>query len=84
MVETVTLDKNGGITRLEKALTIVEDSIKRREGLFKRVQGPTVIGSNRNEVGENQDLIDKMVGDPDESTDENNEEEINVDLDDDI
>ena len=36
-VEVITLDKNGGIERLEKALDIVQEEIKSRGGNFKLV-----------------------------------------------
>jgi hypothetical protein len=33
----VTLDKNGGIERLEKALSIIQEEIKKRSGSYKLV-----------------------------------------------
>jgi len=47
MVEVVTLDKNGGTERLDKAMAIVSEEITKRGGIFKKIQGPTRIGTSR-------------------------------------
>ena len=43
--EVVTLDKNGGTERIEKAVAIISAEIKQRGGIFKLVSPPTRIGS---------------------------------------
>lgn len=42
--ETLTLDKQKGFTKLEEALTIVEKIIKEKNGTFKLLNKPQVIG----------------------------------------
>ena len=54
--EVITLDKNGGTAKLEKAAEIVQKAITSRGGIFKLVQGPTKIGS-KNEDIDNEDII---------------------------
>lgn len=43
--EVTSLDKQGAINRLNKALGIIEKVIKEREGTFKLVQGPIRVGA---------------------------------------
>lgn len=84
MVEVVTLDKNGGIERLEKALAIVSEEIIKRGGMFKKIQGPIRIGTSRNDTYGETEIAEKMQGydeGSDNSTEENNDEAIDVDLD---
>ena len=84
MVEVVTLDKNGGIERLEKALAIINEEITSRDGIFKKVQGAHRIGAYRAEADE-ADMKEKMLMDhSDRSEEEDNREDMNVDLGDDI
>jgi hypothetical protein len=79
--ETVTLEKQKGIQRLEDALKIVEKAIKERQGSFKLVNKPQVIGAK-----EDKDIEDIMANindrkDEDASSgDEDNEEGMDVDL----
>lgn len=82
MVEVVTLNKNGGIERLEKALAIISEEITKRGGIYKKVQGPTRIGTSLKDVDDGQ-IMDKMQAfDSDQnSTDENNDEAIDINLD---
>ena len=78
--EVVTLDKNGGIERLEKATHIIATEIKNRGGTFKLISPPTKIGQTRDEL-ENEDIIAKVEkDDASDDTDEDNEEGIDVDL----
>ena len=82
MVEVVTLDKNGGTERLEKALKIVGEGIVSRGGIYKKIQGPTRIGTHRNDDLDDGDLIDKFQGpESSNSEDEDNQEGIDLDLD---
>lgn len=86
MVEVVTLDKNGGIERLKKALTIVSEEITKRGGMYKKIQEPTPIGLQRNELDDGELLEKVQVYDSDRSTEENNDEgiDVNLDADDDL
>ena len=43
--EVVTLDKDGGIARLNKAVEIVAQEIKARGGNFALVQSPIQVGN---------------------------------------
>lgn len=70
--ECVTLEKVAGIEKLEKALEIIEHEIKAKNGTFKLVNKPQVIGAK-----DDKDIIeimDKMNDDEDGSGDEDNEE----------
>lgn len=83
MVEVVTLDKNGGMERLDKALKIVSEEITKRGGMFKKIQGPIRIGTSRNDTYGETEIMEKMQGyeSSNHSTEENNEEAMDVDLD---
>lgn len=65
--ECVTLDKAGGIEKLEKALEIIEREIKLKSGTFKLVNKPQVIGAK-----DDKDIIEIM--DRNEEGDEEGEE----------
>ena len=65
--ECVTLDKAGGIEKLEKALEIIEKEIKLKSGTFKLVNKPQVIGAK-----DDKDIIEIM--DRNEEGDEEDEE----------
>jgi translation initiation factor 2 subunit 1 len=82
--EVVTLDKNGGIERLNKALTIIQASIKAKGGLYKLVTAPTRIGSRVDDV-DNEEVIANMnkIIDENSSDEENEGEGIDCDLDND-
>ena len=72
--ECVTLDKAGGIAKLEKAIEIIEHEIKAAEGTFKLVNKPQIIGAK-----DDKDIIeimDKMNDDQEsgEEGEEDNEE----------
>ena len=81
--EVVTLDKNGGTERIEKAVAIIQEEIKKRGGIFKLVSAPVRIGSK----GDGIDADDIIAGlnkndDPESSGEESNEEGIgDIDLD---
>lgn len=91
--EVVTLDKKAGIERLNKAAMIVATEMKARGGIFKLVQAPTKIGSNRGEFDTDQILSkakeiaaehleeEKEAGVTD-SDEEDNEEGMDLDEDD--
>lgn len=82
MVEVVTLDKNGATQRLELALKIISEEITSRGGTFRKVQGPILIGTNKN-YGEDDGILEKVQGlqSDNGSTDEDNDEGIDVNLD---
>jgi translation initiation factor 2 subunit 1 len=88
-VEVVTLDKNGGVERLEQALAIIQEEIKKRGGNFKLVQGPTRIGTRADDV-DNQDIIDNLnrkMEEEESSGEENNDEgmgDVDLENDDDV
>ena len=82
--ELITLNKNAGVERLQKVLKIVEQEIKSRGGIFKIVSQPSAIGSNQDDIDKEQIVADSNRNEDDESSsDENNSEGIDVDLDDD-
>jgi translation initiation factor 2 subunit 1 len=85
-VEVVTLDKNGAIETLEKALKLIQTGIKERGGTFKLVKGPTRIGVRDDDV-DNDDIIAGMKRKEEEDEDssgvESNEEGIDFDMDED-
>ena len=54
--ECVTLDKAKGISKLEEALVIVEKTIKEKQGTFKLVNKPQVIGAK-----DDKDIEDIMA-----------------------
>lgn len=72
------MDKQRGIQKLEEALQIVEKVIKEKQGTFKLVQKPQIIGES-DEIG-----LDEIIGNADnESGDEgseDNEEGMAVDI----
>ena len=41
----MTLDKNGGTEKIEKAVEIVKEEMKKRGGIFDLICAPTRIGS---------------------------------------
>jgi translation initiation factor 2 subunit 1 len=78
--EVVTLDKNGGIEIIERAVAIVQAEIKKRGGIFKLVCGPTRIGSKGDGI-ERDDIIAGLNQNDDESSgEESNDEGIKIDL----
>lgn len=82
--EVVTLDKTGGIKRLENALSIIQTEIKSRGGIFKLLQGPTRIGTRIDDV-DNDDILARqqnMEDEDDTSEEESNEEGMDIDLED--
>ena len=82
MVEVVTLDKAGATARLDQALQMVSKEITQRGGTFRKVQGPILIGTNKN-YQDDDGLLSKIKGLDSEhgSTDEDNDEGIDVNLD---
>ncbi len=81
--ETSTLDKNKGIAKLEEALKIVEKVIKEKQGNYKLVNKPTVIGAKEDK--DIEDIMAKINDDKEEgsSGEEDNEEGMDIDLEDD-
>lgn len=82
--ECITLDKVKGIQKLEEALTIVEKIIKEKQGTFKIINKPQIIGAK-----EDKDIDDIMAkindDDEDSAASEDNEEGMgDVDLGDDL
>lgn len=69
--ECITLDKAGGISKLEKALEIIEYEIKKAEGTFKLVNKPQIIGAK-----DDKDIIEIMdkMNDDQESGEEGEED----------
>ena len=81
--ECVTLDKNGGSEKIEKAVEIVKEEVKKRGGIFELICGPTRIGSKGD--GFDADEIRANLEDKEYSEgQESNEEGIDIDLGDDI
>lgn len=70
--ECVTLDKAGGIEKLERALEIIEREIKQLSGTFKLVHKPQVIGAK-----DDKDIIEIMDRNEDGEEDEEDCEEDN-------
>ena len=89
--EIVTLDKQGGIDLLNKAVKIVAQEIKQRGGTFRMIQLPTKIGSNKGEFDSEQILMkanelaeaaeEEKEGDQDSEEDE---DDMELDLDDNV
>ena len=70
--ECITLDKAGGIAKLEKAVEIIEQVIKEKNGTYKLLTKPQIIGAK-----DDKDLIeimDKIDEENISSTEEDNEE----------
>ena len=85
--ETVTLEKQKGIQKLEEALKVVEKVIKQKQGTYKLVNKPQVIGAK-----DDKDIEDIMAKMNEESGDEaaggsskeeDNEEGMDIELDED-
>lgn len=83
--ETMTLDKQKGFAKLEEALALVEKTIKEKNGTFKIVNKPQIIGHQDDR--DIEDIIQKMQDDKDEEegseNEEDNEEGIDIDIGDD-
>jgi len=82
--ETITLEKNRGIAKLEEALKIVEKVIKEKKGTFKLVNKPQIIGAK-----DEKDIEDIMANIQDHrddmsSAEEDNQEGMDVDLGDEV
>lgn len=79
--EVVTLDKNGGTERIEKAISIIQAEIKQRGGIFKLVTPPTRIGSKGDGIDAEDIIAGLNKNDEDGSSGaESNEEGIDIDL----
>ena len=81
--EVMTLEKNKAIEKLEQAMDIIRAEIEKiKGGMFRTVAKPRVIGANNE-----KDVDDILAGIQDQkegnSSDEDNEEGINIDLDED-
>ena len=78
----MTLDKHKGFAKLEEALAIVEKTIKERNGTFKVVNKPQVIGHQDDR--DIEDIIQKMQDDKEDEdgseNEEDNEEGIDIDI----
>jgi hypothetical protein len=82
--ELITLNKKAGVERLQIVLKLVEQEIKSRGGIFKIVSQPSAIGSNQDDIDKEQIIGDANKNEDDKSSsDENNSEGIDVDLDED-
>lgn len=69
----MTLDKNRGIQKLEESLKIVEKVIKEKQGTFKLVSKPQIIGAKDDK--DIEDIMAKINDDKEEgSAGEDNEE----------
>ncbi len=66
--ELVTLNKNGGIEKLQQVLSIVEQEIKSKGGIFKLVTPPSRIGNNRDDIDNDQIIAEANRNDDDESS----------------
>ena len=76
------MDKVKGIQKLEDALKIVEKVIKQKQGTFKLVNKPTIIGAKDDK--DIEDIMSKINDDNDgSSAEEDNEEGMDIDLEDD-
>jgi translation initiation factor 2 alpha subunit (eIF-2alpha) len=53
--ECITLDKVLGVERLEKALEIIEKVIKERQGTYKLINKPQIIGDDDKDI---KDIIE--------------------------
>jgi len=80
--EVITLDKVGGIKKLEKAAEYVQEEIVKRGGVFKLVAGPTKIGSKNDDL-DNEDIVAQLAknDEDDSSGSESNDSGMDVDLD---
>ena len=86
--EIVTFDKQGGIECLNNVTLTIAKEIKERGGMFKLMQAPAKVGSNRSEF--DSDLVKQKAGEiegeaeeekNDDSSSEDNEEGMDLDLD---
>ena len=73
--EVVTVDKNGGIEKLQQAVEIIQKEIRARGGMFKLVSPPTRIGTRPDDV-DNEDIIANLAKKEEEesSGEESNDE----------
>jgi translation initiation factor 2 alpha subunit (eIF-2alpha) len=55
--ECITLDKVLGVERLEKALEIIEKVIKERQGTYKLINKPQIIGADDKDI---EDIMEKI------------------------
>ena len=81
MVEVVSQDKKGATDKIEQALEIIQREIKNRGGNFKLVQGPTSIGTKKDNIN-SEDIIKQMALKEEEmsSGSEDNDEGMGMDL----
>lgn len=82
-VEIITFEKSKGIAKLEDAMKVIERVIKEKQGTFKIVSPPSVIGAK--DEKDIEDLVQKINDDNEEGSDEEDNEEHmgNIDLGDD-
>ncbi len=66
--ELVTLNKNGGVERVNLVLKLVEQEIKSQGGIFKIVSQPTLIGSTRDDIDKEQIIADANKNEDDENS----------------
>ena len=79
--ECVTLDKVLGVERLEKALEVIEKVIKERQGTFKLINKPQIIGAKDDkDIEDIMAKINEEKGSDDDENSEDNEEGIDIDL----
>jgi hypothetical protein len=79
--ECVTLDKVLGVEKLDKALEIIEKVIKEKQGDFKLLNRPQIIGAKDDkDIDDIMAKINEERGSGDEDGSESNEEGIDIDL----
>ena len=76
-IETITLEKAKGVSKLEEALGIIEGVMKEKKGTFKIINKPTILGHNTDK--DIEEIYDRM-GEENENSEEDNEEGIDIDL----
>ena len=77
--ECITLDKVLGVERLEKALEIIEKEIKERQGTYKLINKPQIIGADDKDIEDIMAKINSPEG-SDEDEPEDNDDGINIDI----
>lgn len=79
--ECITLDKVLAVERLEKALEVIEETIKLKKGTFKLVNKPQVIGAKDDkDIEDIMAKINEEKGSDEDEDSEDNEEGIDIDI----
>ena len=66
--ELVTLNKNGGVDRLQQVLKLVEQEIKSPGEIFKILSQSTPIGTNRDDIDKEQIIANANRNEDDEKS----------------